>query len=82
MSKKEGLEGGTDAVNGVTTGDVRSGREVTGTGAKVEGGDIKNLGLPGVCGCNGSVVQNSSLEWGNGGEDRGVFNEVLKIWDG
>ena len=82
MSKKEGLEGGTEAVNGVAKGDVRSGREVTGTGAKVEGGNIKNLGLPGVCGCNGSVVRDSPFEWGNGGEDRGVLNEVLEVRDG
>ena len=71
-----------EAVNGVTKGDVRSGREVAGTGAKVEGGDIKNLGLPGVCRCNGSVVRDSPLEWGNGGEDRGVLKEVLEVRDG
>ena len=82
MSKKEGLEGGTEAVNSVTKRDVRSGREVTSTGAKVEGGDIKNLGLPGVCGCNGSVVRDSPFERGNGGEDRGVLDEVLEVWNG
>ena len=82
MSKEEGLEGSTEAVNGVTKGDVRSGREVTGTGTKVKGGDIKNLSLPGVRGCNGSVVRNSPLEWGNGGEDQGVLNEVLEVRDG
>ena len=82
MSKKEGLEGGTEAVNGVTKGNVRSRREVTGTGAKVEGRNIKDLGLPGVCGCNGGVVRNSTLEWCNGGDDRGVLNEVLEVRDG
>ena len=82
MSKKEGFEGGTEAVDGVTKGNVGSGREVTGTGAKVEDGDVKNLGLPGVGGCNGSVVRDSPFEWGNGGEDRGVLNEVLEVRDG
>ena len=82
MSKEKGLEGGTETVDGVTKGDVGSGREVTGTRAKMEGRNVKDLGLPGVCGCNRGVVWNSPLKWGNGGEDRGVLNEVLKVRDG
>ena len=44
-------------------------------------GGVKNLGLPVVRGHNGGVVRVLSLKWGDGGEDQGVVNEVLKIGD-
>ena len=48
----------------------------------MEGGNIKNLGLPEVRGCDGGVVRDSTLKWGNSGKDRGVVKKMLKIRDG
>ena len=48
----------------------------------MKGGNIKNLGLPEVRGGDRGVVRDSSLKWGNRGEDRGVVKKMLEVWDG
>ena len=52
---------------------------MAGAGAKMERGDVENLGLPEVRGLDGGVMWNLSFERGDGWEDWGVVHKVLEV---
>ena len=49
--------------------------------AKMKWGNVKNMGLPEVRGCDGGVVWDSPFKGSNGWEDQGMVEEMLEIGD-
>ena len=52
---------------------------MTGAGAEMECGDVKDLGLPEVRGLDGGVMWDLSFKQSDSWKDQGVVHQVLEV---